>query len=399
MANIVIVGGKLQGGEAAYLGREAEIDVILIDSDPMAPAQKLCSRFLCGDVLGGNPEVLAALEAADMILPTMENYEVLCGLEKLCEKKGYRLAFDMDAYEITSSKRSSDELFASNNLPCPEYWPNGNLPYRAKPDLDSGSHSIKAFGTGNKDSQEEQAELEAFIRDGGAEKYVVQEFVSGPSYSVEIIGEPGNYRVYEPTQIFVDSDYDCNVAAANRVITKKKRILLEGYAVRIAELLRLKGIMDLEVIDTDEAPDGAPGAGKGIKILEIDARLPSQTSVAVYHATGMNYIKELYDLFVNGKFIDSKTDRGLCATYTQYLVRRNSVAECLGEHILVEGGLLEFDCELCISKPGEYCGSRAVTDRIWSRENGAEEWRGFFVNWAEDMEMLDKEVKKWNLIL
>ena len=43
MPKIVIVGGKLQGSEAAYLGREAGIDIILIDRDPdaqsLSPAQ------------------------------------------------------------------------------------------------------------------------------------------------------------------------------------------------------------------------------------------------------------------------------------------------------------------------------------------------------------------------
>ncbi len=58
---------------------------------------------------------------------------------------------------------------------------------------------------------------------------------------VEIIGTPGNYRVYEPTQIFVDSGYDCNIAAVNRVVTGRKKELLAGYAVKIAELIRLRG--------------------------------------------------------------------------------------------------------------------------------------------------------------
>ncbi len=79
MADIVIVGGRLQGGEAAYLAREAGIGTILIDIDPMAPVQNLCSGFVCGDVLGDDPNVLKALENADMILPATESHEVLRG--------------------------------------------------------------------------------------------------------------------------------------------------------------------------------------------------------------------------------------------------------------------------------------------------------------------------------
>ncbi len=388
---IVIVGGRLQGSEAAYLGREAGMEIILIDSDSLAPAQKLCSRFICGDVLGDNTEVQAVLERADMILPTLENYDVLCGLVRLCEKRGYRLAFDLDAYGVTSSKTASNKLFESINLPFPKYWPNGSLPYIAKPDSNSGSHGVKLFGAG----------LEEFVKSSDADNYIVQEFINGPSYSVEIIGEPGNYRVYEPTQIFVDAGYDCNIAAVNRVLAEEKKAVLGSWAVKIAGRLKLKGIMDMEVIDTGVDFDGKQHSDRGIKILEIDARLPSQTAVAVYHATGMNYIKELYALFVDGDFTDPQVDRGLCATYRQYLVRQGEdpAVRCLGEHILVEGGLLESDGELSFTETGKNRGSRAVTDRIWSKENGAGEWRGFFVNWAGDMKMLDEEVKKWSHIL
>ncbi len=281
-------------------------------------------------------------------------------------------------------------MFVSGGLPCPEYWPGGSMPYIAKLDYGSGSRGIKLFTADSEVYGGGSAEFRTFIAEGGADKYVVQEFVSGPSYSVEIIGTPGNYRVYEPTQIFVDSGYDCNVAAVNRVVTGRKKELLAGYAVKIAELIRLRGIMDIEVIDTDEE----------IKIIEIDARLPSQTPVAVYHATGMNYIKELYDLFVNGDFTVPLTDKGFCSTYRQYLVRsfEDYERECPGEHILVEGGLLAYDDELSGIGTCVDCGSRAVTDRVWSRENGAEEWRGAFINWAVNMEILDKEVEKWKHI-
>lgn len=107
MPSIVIVGGKLQGSEAAYLGREAGIEVVLIDRDPQAPARRLCTKFICGDVLSDDPEVLEALERADMILPTMENDGVLEGLDRICRERGYVLAFDWEAYKISSSKRIS----------------------------------------------------------------------------------------------------------------------------------------------------------------------------------------------------------------------------------------------------------------------------------------------------
>ncbi|MCB6993575.1 3-methylornithine--L-lysine ligase PylC [bacterium 210820-DFI.6.37] len=357
MSKIVIVGGKLQGSEAAYLGQKAGIEIVLIDKNPQAPAQNLCTKFVCGDILSDDPAVTDELESADMILPTMENDEALEGLVKLCEEKGYILAFDWRAYKITSSKKKSDKLFADNGLPCPQYYPKGNFPFIAKPDSESGSHGVQVFT--------DQEELNTFIKNNG-DAYIIQEFIEGPSYSVEIIGKPGNYRTYELTEIFVDEVYDCNLAATLHTIEPEKKKKIEAFALKIASLIKLEGIMDLEVIDHHGE----------IKILEIDARLPSQTPIVVYHASGMNYIKELYDLFFHGSFRDEQKNKKYYASLTQYLFRENRYSSH-GEHIMVEGGILDYMDGIC---------SKAIV--ISDFRPGMKLWRGTFINWAETLDDL-----------
>ena len=368
MPKIVIVGGKLQGSEAAYLGREAGMNIVLIDKDPRTPAQHLCSKFLCGDVLSDNEDIAAELETADMILPTMENDAVLEGLTALCKEKGYTLAFDWEAYKISSSKKKSDKLFADNGLPCPRYYPGGQFPYFAKPEAESGSHGVQYF--------DNKVALEDFLANGG-DKYIIQEFVEGPSYSVEIIGRPGNYRTYEITQIFVDEGYDCNLAATLHTIEPHLKKRIEELAVEIAELIQLKGIMDLEVIDHHGE----------IKILEIDARLPSQTSIVVYHASGMNYIKELYDLFCKGDFQDSQINLGKCASLTHYLFRNGRITSH-GEHIMVEGRPLRYTEDICQKAVvvSDFCPGFPV-------------WRGTFINWADTLEELEANEAQMRLEL
>lgn len=362
MSRIVIVGGKLQGSEAAYLGKQAGIEIILIDKDKNAPAQKLCSQFICADVLSDTKEVADALAGADMILPTMENSEVLESLTKLAREKNYKLAFDIEAYRISSSKIISDRLFADNNIPCPGYYPQGRLPYIAKPDGESGSHGIFLLDT--------QEKLDAFLKEK-KDKYIIQEFAEGMSYSIEIIGMPGNYRTYEPTEIFTDDIYDCNLASCYRTISADKKAVLQETAVKIAEIIGLKGIMDLEVIDRNGE----------LLVLEIDARLPSQTPIAVYRATGMNYIKELYDLFCMGDFCDANSDKGEFASYTHYLFKNGRITS-EGEHIMTVGGLLEYTEDMC-SK------ADVISDY---NEAYREEWRGIFVNWGSTLQSLkDKE--------
>ena len=350
MSRIVIIGGKLQGSEAAYLGREAGFETVLIDKDPKAPAQKLCTQFICGDVLSGEKEMMDILESADMILPAMENDYVLRGLKELSDKNGYKLAFDWKSYEISSSKIISDKIFADNDIPCPKYYPQGKLPYIAKPSGESGSHGVVLL-----DTEEKLIEFLGKKK----EEYIIQEFAEGMSYSIEIIGRPGNYRTYEITEIFVDDDYDCNLASCYRMISPEHKKTMEEMAVKIAEIIKLDGIMDLEIIDRDG----------DILAIEIDARLPSQTPSAVYHATGMNYIKELFDLFCKGRFCDEKTDKGEYASYTHYLIRDRKIA-CKGEHIMTEGGMLEYTYGMC---------SEATVISDYNEKNG-NEWRGIFIN-------------------
>ena len=58
---------------------------------------------------------------------------------------------------------------------------------------------------------------------------------------------------------------------------------MEAALLNLAEVLRLHGLMDLEVIQTPE----------GMRVLEIDARFPSQTPTAVWLSTGVNLAEHL----------------------------------------------------------------------------------------------------------
>ena len=158
MRTIAIVGGKLQATEACYLARHAGIRSTVIDIDPDAPARGMCDEFVCGNVIAEDPQVLAALNKADMVLPAMENDAVLEKLVQLSERDGFILAFDMDAYRISESKHRSDALFHRLGVPAPRYYPEGSFPFFAKEDGGSGSHGARRLDT--------QEEMDAVIRIG-----------------------------------------------------------------------------------------------------------------------------------------------------------------------------------------------------------------------------------------
>lgn len=347
---IVIIGGKLQGIEACYLGTKAGFETILVDKNPNAPARHLCSRFVCEDIFERSNRLLVEMNGADIVLPALENDAVLGWLDKDAKEQGYTLAFDWQAYQLSSSKIKSDLLFRKCGIPVPEYFPGGNYPYICKPDCDSGSHGVERLDS--------PIQLQAALAKKSA--LVIQEFVEGPSYSIEIIGKPGMYRTYLVTQIHMDQRYDCKMVTAPCGLTSTQEETLRKIAFCIAEEIKLHGIMDIEVIEHNGT----------FKVLEIDARIPSQTPTAVLHSSGMNLLEELRDLFSTGFFLKNQERQGKFVAYEHYLFNKN-IPHPLGERIMTQGKPLYH-------KPG-FCGA---DDVITDCQPGQDPWRGTFVNAA-----------------
>jgi 3-methylornithine--L-lysine ligase len=359
---IVIIGGKLQGIEACYLGMKAGMETILVDKNPEAPARHLCSRFVCEDLFRRSSQLLADMKEADIVLPTLENDDVLRWLEKDAKEMGYTLAFDWQAYQLSSSKKKSDMLFRNCDIPAPEYFPGGAYPYICKPDNDSGSHGVQRLDTPD--------QLHAAMDKNY--NLVIQEFMEGPSYSIEIIGKPGMYRTYLVTQIHMDQRYDCRMVTAPCGLTSIQEDTLRKMAFCIAEEISLHGIMDLEVIEHNGV----------FKVLEIDARIPSQTPTAVLHSSGMNLLEELRDLFSTGSFQKNQERQGKYVAYEHYLFNLN-IPHQLGERIMTGGKPLTH-------KPGFLGADEVLTDY----QPGQDPWRGTFINAASSkMELMRKRAK------
>jgi 3-methylornithine--L-lysine ligase len=347
---IVIIGGKLQGTEACYLAQKAGIETVLVDKNPQAPARHLCTTFICEDLFERSNRLLVEMKEADMVLPALENDVVLRWLDNDAKEQRYTLAFDWPAYQISSSKLKSDMLFRQCGIPVPEYFPGGAYPYICKPDRDSGSHGVERLNN----AEELHAALDK------KSDLVIQEFLEGPSYSIEIIGKPGMYRTYLPTQIHMDQMYDCKMVTAPCGLTSVQEETLRKLAFTIADEIKLHGIMDLEVIDHHGT----------FKVLEIDARIPSQTPTAVLHSSGMNLLEELRDIYATGYFLKNQERRGYYVAYEHYLFAKN-IPYPLGERIMTQGKPLHH-------KPG-FCGA---DDVLTDCQPGLDQWRGTFVNAA-----------------
>jgi len=372
MVRLAIVGGKLQGTEACYLARKAGYFSILIDKNENPPAKGMCDRFVHADVLKKDKTLITLLKSVDFVLPALENDVVLLALHQLSGE--LNIAFDFSSYVITSSKKKSDLLFRKNKIPAPAHYPSGIAPYIAKPVFGSGSSGVRLL-----DAITDVADF--FDGCDKPENWIVQEYLPGKSYSIEVIGKPGSYKTYQITEIHTDENYDCcMVTCPCNELTADQKASLSDTAIEIAELLELKGIMDIEAILS---------SGK-MKILEIDARIPSQTPTAIYHSTGVNLLEEICAVFC-GTWTDKQSFATnvvteLFTAFEHLEVRFNSK----GNTVKKSGERIMTQCTP-LSLYENYLGS---DEMITDYHDGNSEMRCTVINTAETDDLLTEKRKK-----
>ena len=340
-----IVGGRLQGVELACLAQHAGWRTLLVDRRTHVPAQRLCDRFIQLDIRQG-AALNHALKGVDMVVPALEDQAALDSLVGWGRDHKVPVAFDPAAYAVSSSKIDSDRLFASLGIPAPEPWPRCGFPVVAKPSRASGSDGVVILG-GPSDV------AAAFPQGFPDQGWVFQQYLQGPSFSLELIGRPGNYVPLQVTQLFMDAVHDCKAVAAPCRLTDSQIREIEALSVGIARAIRLTGLMDVEVILHE---------GR-FKVLEIDARFPSQTPLCVHASTGCNMFEMLADLFLSAKaspMVSSGSVRGAILEHIRVTDRAIFVE---GEHIMAGAGPLE-------RAPGFFGADEAIT----SCREGAPEW-------------------------
>jgi pyrrolysine biosynthesis protein PylC len=313
---IAIVGGRLQGLEAVYLADEAGYEIALIDKNPFAPARPLVDEFYNLDLLQDKQASFTLLKNFDFILPATENYRTLAWLNKAVPQIQVPLALDLSSYTISSSKIKSNQLFGRIGIPVPDPWPACGFPVIVKPSNSSGSDGVVRVTN--------PAQLKAAL-DNQPDEKVIQKYLEGPSYSLEVMSYQGVGTGIQVTQLEFDSRYDCKRVLAGPNTGNNIAKTLFDIGEKVAEVLDLSGILDIEVIDT----------GKELKVLEIDARLPSQTPSAVYHSTGVNMVKLLVDCWTDGSLpVCTKSYRQKQAVILEHYTFRDGVLKVAGEHVL-----------------------------------------------------------------
>ena len=311
---VAVAGGNLQGVEAAYLARKAGWEILVIDRKPTVAASGLCNSFAQLDMTSGK-DLAHVLNGVDLVIPALENDAALACLDRVTRNKGIPFAFDPAAYAISSSKIKSEQLFKRTGVPTPARWPTCKFPLIAKPDRGSGSQGLKVFNN--------KTALQDTIR-RPTQEWLIQEFIPGPSYSLEVIGLPGQYMTPQVTDLEMDQEYDCKRVTAPSTLADALISKFEQLSLALADALNLKGIMDVEVILHQN----------DLKVIEIDARLPSQTPATVYWSTGLNMLQLLAELFLNKQMrIQPDISHPYSVIYEHVSVTSNML-EIAGEHIM-----------------------------------------------------------------
>ena len=366
--NILVAGGRLQGTEIVYLAKKAGYFVTLVDRSMEAPAAGLADRFISADIFDES-EMLEIVQCADCVIPAIEDIEVLDQLGKYCEKTGVAYIFDRAAYLISCSKGKTNSLLNQLGINIPTAFPDCGYPVICKPDSSSGSRGVRKI-----ESEEEFLRLTQGSPDG----CVVQQYLSGPSYSLEVLGNGSEAIFPMITEVVTDEAYDCKRIVAPAAVDAALQKEFVQIAEKINSALHIKGIFDIEVVLHD---------GK-LYVLEIDARFPSQTPISIYQSSGVNFAEILIAL-AEGREIGEyakqcRTGLRKSCIYQQILVEKDRVKVC-GEHIMSDAGCLRL-------MPG-FCGA---DEMITDYRTGLENWRAIVILTGPDIE---ETALKWERCL
>ena len=284
---LIVVGGKLQGTEAVYLGLKAGHDVVLVDRRPGVPASGLAAETHVFDVCAEEDRTRQLFMGGDAVLPACEDDDTLAWLAERAAAWGMPLLFDLPAYGMSSSKLKSNRLFDDLGVARPAPWPSCGFPIIVKPSGSSGSEGVRLV-----QDEDELAVARAELEARGHEA-VVEEFAPGPSLSLEVIGWDGVAQPLLGTELEFDRYYDCKRVLAPVGGPDAGDVLarFDEIGRKLALGLGLNGVMDIEVMVNAGA----------LKVLEIDARLPSQTPTVVFHSCGINIVGLLAETVLAGR--------------------------------------------------------------------------------------------------
>ena len=362
---IAIVGGALQGMEAVYLAKKAGFKTVVLDRRSTAPALSLADESHVINPINDPESAKSIFGSCDVVLPACEESDLLNTLVSLCKDVGVPFLFDIDSYNISCSKVRSNEIMSEVGAPLPRPWPDCGFPVIVKPSSQSGSVGVSVA----MDEDDIRRGLE--IIEGLDDEPVIQEFVHGKSVSIEVIGDGKDAISYVTTEVILDSNYDCKMVVCDPdILSDADEAEFGRVGKEVAGSIGLKALMDVEAILTPN----------GLRILEIDARIPSQTPAAIEKATGVNLLRALVNSGLGRSFEEVSTP-GSSVYY--HLFYKDGVLRTCGEK--------EFGH---VDRPSFVKGLFGSDDAITDYEAGKSEWRATLISGGESRDHVMRRVSE-----
>jgi len=326
---IAIVGGRLQGIEAAYLCSKAAFTTVLIDRDSNPPAKGLSDEFHQIDIVANSEKekekAKHALRRCDAVLPANENRTTLVVLQKLCHKLQIPFLQDNEAFWITSNKRESMKFFRKSRVSTPETWPKSGFPVIIKPSNKSGSESVYRA-----DNRRQLKKALAIVTKVDRNP-VVQEYVEGLALSVEVMSRRGVGQPLQITGLEFDEAYGCKRVYAPVEVHSSVEKRMKRIGMEIALNLRLNGLIDVQALLRGSSP----------RVNDINARLPSQTPSVVYHSTKINMAELLTRLFLDDRLLPARIHERRAVLY-QHVKVLGKELRVQGEHVMADASDLRL---------------------------------------------------------
>jgi len=326
---LALIGGRLQGLEAAYLAKKADITTVLIDRKPNTPASTIVDEHYIFDVMKQEDLFKKLSKTVDAVLPTTENMKTLIFLEKTCKRLGIPFLQDNDAFWITSNKTRSKNFLKSQQVKVPKSLSNATFPLIVKPARLSGSIGVRKV---SKPSQLPRIMDEIRQVD---QEIIIEEFVEGLAVSLEVLAMNGNPIAFQITDLEFDESYGCKRVTAPTALSNQIKTKFIETGLKIADSLHLHGLTDVQSIVTPS---------NSLKTNEINARLPSQTPTVVFHSAGINIVEELANMFLENTLSSNKVGVEKGVVYQHVCIQDHSL-KVLGEHILTDAKNLTLELD------------------------------------------------------
>ncbi len=323
---LCVVGGELQGIEALYLAEKAGFETVLIDRKKNPPALPFAGDFHQLDISIEKKETAKILSQVDAVLPALENINGLDILAQICRSLGILYLQDNHAFRLTNDKLATIEFFERLSIPYPALYPKAVFPLIVKPVSRSGSKAIYKVR-----NHKELKNAVTRVRRIDS-RHMIQEYTSGCFLSLELNGLSGASCPLQITTLEFDQTFGCKrVFVPSKLSGKIKHEIIE-IGNKIVKGLKLIGLTDIQIVALDEV----------VKVVEINARLPSQTPTVVYHSVGLNMVELLYKLFRERRIPKVEFGSEKAVIY-QHLQISNSDLKVVGEHSLSRASELRLE--------------------------------------------------------